>query len=162
MKKIVSIIIAALMLASICVPCFATGTVEITTNGGTGDAIVKTKTVDEAGGNAEKFIVSIPATTEIPWGKESWDLTYSVESHLGYGKKLTVNVSGHGVMTYTVGADSRTLAYTLGGATAFTAADPVVYPAADQTINVNVADRAWKSAVVGEYQDTLTFTVAIA
>ena len=61
MKKIVSIIIAALMLASICVPSFAA---DITTNGGTGDAIVKTKTVDEAGGNAEKFIVSIPATTD--------------------------------------------------------------------------------------------------
>lgn len=159
MKKIVSIIIAALMLASICVPSFAA---DITTNGGTGDAIVKTKTVDEAGENAEKFIVSIPATTEIPWGKDSKALTYSVESHLGYGKKLTVNVSGHGVMTYTVGADSMTLDYTLGGTTAFTAADPVVYPAADQTISVNVADRAWKSAVVGEYQDTLTFTVAIA
>lgn len=159
MKKIVSIIIAALMLASICVPAFAA---DITTNGGTGDAIVKTKTVDEAGENAEKFIVSIPATTEIPWGKDSKALTYSVESHLGYGKKLTVNVSGHGVMTYTVGADSMTLDYTLGGATAFTAAGPVVYPADDQTINVNVADRAWKSAVVGEYQDTLTFTVAIA
>ena len=159
MKKIVSIIIAALMLASICVHSFAA---DITTNGGTGDAIVKTKTVDEAGENAEKFIVSIPATTEIPWGKDSKALTYSVESHLGYGKKLTVNVSGHGVMTYTVGADSMTLDYTLGGATAFTAAGPVVYPADDQTINVNVADRAWKSAVVGEYQDTLTFTVAIA
>lgn len=159
MKKIVSIIIAALMLASICVPAFAA---DITTNGGTGDAIVKTKTVDEAGENAEKFIVSIPATTEIPWGKDSQALTYSVESHLGYGKKLTVNVSGHGVMTYTVGADSMTLDYTLGGATAFTAAGPVVYPAAEQTISVNVADRAWKSAVVGEYQDTLTFTVAIA
>lgn len=159
MKKIVSIIIATLMLASICVPSFAA---DITTNGGTGDAIVKTKTVDEAGENAEKFIVSIPATTEIPWGKDSKALTYSVESHLGYGKKLTVNVSGHGVMTYTVGADSMTLDYTLGGATAFTAAGPVVYPADDQTINVNVADRAWKSAVVGEYQDTLTFTVAIA
>ena len=159
MKKIVSIILAVLMLASICVPSFAA---DITTNGGTGDAIVKTKTVDEAGENAEKFIVSIPATTEIPWGKDSKALTYSVESHLGYGKKLTVNVSGHGVMTYTVGADSMTLDYTLGGTTAFTAAGPVVYPAVEQTINVNVADRAWKSAVVGEYQDTLTFTVAIA
>lgn len=159
MKKIVSIIIAVLMLASICVPSFAA---DITTNGGTGDAIVKTKTVDEAGENAEKFIVSIPATTEIPWGKDSQALTYSVESHLGYGKKLTVNVSGHDVMTYTVGADSMTLDYTLGGATAFTARGPVVYPAVEQTINVNVAERAWKSAVVGEYQDTLTFTVAIA
>lgn len=159
MKKIVSIILAVLMLASICVPSFAA---DITTNGGTGDAIVKTKTVDEAGENAEKFIVSIPATTEIPWGKDSQALTYSVESHLGYGKKLTVNVSGHDVMTYTVGADSMTLDYTLGGATAFTARGPVVYPAVEQTINVNVAERAWKSAVVGEYQDTLTFTVAIA
>ena len=37
MKKIVSIIIAALMLASICVPSFAA---DITTNGGTGDATV--------------------------------------------------------------------------------------------------------------------------
>lgn len=159
MKKIVSIIIAVLMLASICVPSFAA---DITTNGGTGDAIVKTKTVDEAGENAEKFIVSIPAVTEIPWGKDSQALTYSVESHLGYGKKLTVNVSGHDVMTYTVGTDSMTLDYTLGGATAFTARGPVVYPAVEQTINVNVTDRAWKSAVVGEYQDTLTFTVAIA
>lgn len=159
MKKVISVIIAVLMLASICVPSFAA---DITTNGGKGDAIVKTKTVDESGDSAEKFTVTIPATTEIPWGMASQDLTYSVESHLGYGKKLTVNVAGNNVMTYTVGSDSMTLAYTLGGATAFTAAGPVVYPAADQTIKVNVTDTAWKTAVVGEYQDTLTFTVAVA
>lgn len=159
MKKVISVIIAVLMLASICVPSFAA---DITTDGGKGDAIVKTKTVDESGYSAERFTVTIPATTEIPWGKASQDLTYSVESHLGYGKKLAVNVAGNNVMTYTVGSDSMTLAYTLDGATAFTAAGPVVYPAADQTIKVNVADTAWKTAVVGEYQDTLTFTVSVA
>ncbi len=161
MKKAVSIIIAVLMLASICVPSFA-ATIDKDTADGRATSIVKTKTVDDDGNDAEKFTVIIPATTEIPWGKASQDLTYSVESHLAYGKKLIVNVAGNGVMTYTVGDDSMTLAYTLGGATAFTAAGPVVYPAADQTINVNVTDNAWKTAVIGEYQDTLTFTVAVA
>ena len=158
MKKVISVIIAVLMLASICIPSFAA---TITTDGGNSTSIVKTKTVDESGDDATKFTVIIPATTEIPWGKASQDLTYSVESHLGYGKKLSVEVSGSDKMTYTVGSDVMTLAYTLGGTTSYLAAGPVVYPAADQTINVNVADTAWKTAIIGEYQDTLTFTVAV-
>lgn len=157
MKKIISVILAVLMLACVCVPSFAA----TITADGSSTSIVKTKTVDEGGDSAENFTVTIPATTEIPWGKASTDLQYSVESHLAYGKKLSVNVAGNGVMTYTVGADAMTLAYSLGGDDSFLAAGPVVYPAADKTLSVNVTDNAWKTAVVGEYQDTLTFTVAV-
>ena len=126
MKKVISVIIAVLMLASICIPSFAA---TITTDGSS-TSIVKTKTVDESGDDAAKFTVIIPATTEIPWGKASQDLTYSVESHLGYGKKLSVAVSGSDKMTYTVGSDVMTLAYTLGGTTSYLAAGPALIHAA--------------------------------
>lgn len=71
-----------------------------------------------------------------------------------------MKVAGNDKMTY---AASKTyeLPYTLTGAVDFTADAPNVYPAADQTITVNVQDLAWKTAVVGDYADTLTFTAAI-
>lgn len=162
MKKAISAILALVMLTVLCVPAFAA---TITTDGGTGDSIVKTRTTTAGGDSAENFTVSIPAETTIPWlTTTAYDIAYTVESHLAYGKHLTVTVAdsdGQNKMLYTPEAGvTLELPYTLG-ATAYTAAGPVVNPAANVAATITVAENDWNNAVIGEYADTLTFTVNV-
>ena len=162
MKKAISAILALVMLTVLCVPAFAAN---ITTDGGTGDAIVKTQTTTADGDSAEKFTVSIPAETTIPWlTTTAYNISYDVESHLAYGKYLTVTVAdsdGQNKMLYSPAAGvTLELPYTLG-ATAYTAAGPVVNPAATVAATITVAENDWNNAIIGEYADTLTFTVNV-
>lgn len=165
MKKVFSIVLAVVMLFAVCVPAFAA---EITTDGGTGDSVVKTLQTDEGGNSAEKFTVTFPAETTIPWLKTTAvDIAYTVESHLAYGKYLTVEVTNDGAntMKYTpeAGAEPETLAYTLSD-TLYTATSPVVNPTAGTTnakATVTVAETDWNNAIIGEYADTLTFTATV-
>lgn len=162
MKKALSIALALTMLFALCVPAFAAN---ITTDGGTGDSIVKTRTTTAGGDSAENFTVSIPAETTIPWlTTTAYDIAYTVESHLAYGKHLTVTVAdsdGQNKMLYTPEAGvTLELPYTLG-ATAYTAASPVVNPAANVAATITVDANDWNNAVIGEYADTLTFTVNV-
>ena len=162
MKKALSIALALAMLFALCVPAFAAN---ITTDGGTGDSIVKTRTTTAGGDSAENFTVSIPAETTIPWlTTTAYDIAYTVESHLAYGKHLTVTVAdsdGQNKMLYTPEAGvTLELPYTLG-ATTYTAASPVVNPAANVAATITVDANDWNNAVIGEYADTLTFTVNV-
>ncbi|MGN0572243.1 MAG: hypothetical protein ACI4K9_08700 [Candidatus Fimenecus sp.] len=175
MKKILSVLLAVSMLLALCVPAFAEDS--ITTDGGTGDTIIKTSTKKDTNGNgqidpdddeAENFTVTIPADTTIPWSDATTvtTLSYYVEAHLKYGKHLTVAVSNDGAntMKYTVGTDTMTLAYTLGGDKNFDTVTPVAYDTTTgggvkKDLTVSITGDAWNTAVVGEYSDTLTFTV---
>lgn len=162
MKKAISAVLALVMLAVLCVPAFAAN---IVTDGGTGDSIVKTQTTTAGGDSAERFTVSIPAETTIPWlTTTAYDIAYTVESHLAYGKYLTVTVAdsdGQNKMLYTPEAGvTLELPYTLG-ATTYAAAGPVVNPAANIAATITVAENDWNNAVIGEYADTLTFTVNV-
>lgn len=162
MKKILSIAVAVLMIAAICVPCFAT-TIDKTTPDGKGTAQVKTdiSAVTDNG----TFVVTIPAEMPIPWNTantdSSKDFTYSVESQLKTGKLIQVDVAQNNAnMTSASGA---TLAYTItGDITAVRTAAPVVAAGTFvKTVTVNVAGTAWANAAIDEYSDTLTFTAQI-
>lgn len=136
--------------------------VVLTPGNNTGDTMIKTSALTENGESAERFTVTIPAETVIPWGASSKDMLYSVESHLSYQKALSVTVSGHGVMTYTPDADvTLTLPYTLTGETAFTGDRPTIYPASEKIITVHISDDAWNNAPIAEYSDVLTFTAEV-
>lgn len=163
MKKVLAILMAMVMVCSMSVFAFAASTeqtLDKTTS--TGDVVIKTSDKDGTGADAKKYTVKIPADTEIAWGTEATDLIYKVEAHLGHGEAVKVTVAGNDKMSYA--ADATTtydLAYTLDGATAYTADSPVVYPEAQNTITVGVTADDWNRAVVGEYSDTLTFTAEI-
>lgn len=158
MKKVVSVLMAVAMLAALMVPAFA-----LDQNTPKGDTIVITSTTMEGGQDARRYTVTIPADTTIAWGAEKTELTgYTAEAHLAYGEKLSVTVSGKGNMTYSPEAGTTlALPYTLEGDTAYESTGPVVYPVATLALSVNIAADDWNAAVVGEYQDTLTFTAAI-
>lgn len=162
MKKILSIAVAVLMIAAICVPCFA-ATIDKTTPDGKGTAQVKTdiSAVTDNG----TFVVTIPAEMPIPWNTantdSSKDFTYSVESQLKTGKLIQVDVAQNNAnMTSASGA---TLAYTItGDITAVKTTTPVVATGTFvKTVTVNVAGAAWANAAIDEYSDTLTFTAQI-
>ena len=162
MKKILSIAVAVLMIAAICVPCFA-ATIDKTTPDGKGTAQVKTdiSAVTDSG----TFVVTIPAEMPIPWNTantdSSTDFTYSVESQLKTGKRIQVDVAQNSAnMTSASGA---TLAYTItGDITAVkTTASVVAAGTFVKTVTVNVAGAAWANAAIDEYSDTLTFTAQI-
>ncbi len=162
MKKILSIAVAVLMIAAICVPCFA-ATIDKTTPDGKGTAQVKTdiSAVTDNG----TFVVTIPAEMPIPWNTantdSSKDFTYSVESQLKTGKLIQVDVAQNSAnMTSASGA---TLAYTItGDITAVkTTASVVAAGTFVKTVTVNVAGTAWANAAIDEYSDTLTFTAQI-
>lgn len=165
MKKVLSIALALVMMLAVCVPAFAANPITQDTEN-TGTAVVKTDTLKDTDGDgkgdtsAESFIVTIPADTVIPWGTEETALVYTVESHLAYGKHLEVSVAGNNVMKLAED-EAETLAYTLGGTTAFAADGPVVNPAADQDLTVTITADDWANAIVGEYADTLTFTAEV-
>ena len=162
MKKILSIAVAVLMIAAICVPCFA-ATIDKTTPEGKGTAQVKTdiSAVTDNG----TFVVTIPAEMPIPWNTantdSSKDFTYSVESQLKTGKVIQVDVAQNNAnMTSASGA---TLAYTItGDITAVKTTTPVVAAGTFvKTVTVKVAGAAWANAAIDEYSDTLTFTAQI-
>lgn len=162
MKKILSIAIAVLMIAAICVPCFA-ATIDKTTPDGKGTAQVKTdiSAVTDNG----TFVVTIPAEMPIPWNTantdSSKDFTYSVESQLKTGKLIQVDVAQNNANMKS--ASGATLAYTItGDITAVkTTASVVAAGTFVKTVTVNVAGTAWANAAIDEYSDTLTFTAQI-
>lgn len=162
MKKILSIAVAVLMIAAICVPCFA-ATIDKTTPDGKGTAQVKTdiSAVTDTG----TFVVTIPAEMPIPWNTantdSATDFTYSVESQLKTGKVIQVDVAQNSANM--ISASGATLAYTItGDITAVKTTAPVVAAGTFvKTVTVNVAGTAWATAAIDEYSDTLTFTAQV-
>ncbi len=160
MKKVLSIALALVMMLSICIPAFAA---DLTSNPASGDVIITTDTTKADGSDAEEYIVTIPADTVIPWGQEATDVSYSVEAHLKRDGRVAVAVAGTGSMkTDPAMGDVYEIPYTLDGAgIAFQADTANIYPAATQTVTVNVTALDWNTAVVEAYSDIITYTSEI-
>ncbi len=159
MKKILSIALAVLMIAAVCVPCFA-ATIDENTADGKGTAQVKTDI--SAITNDGSFTVTIPAEMPIPWNTantdSATDFIYSVQSQLKTGKVIQIDVVQNNLdMT---AASGETLAYSISGdITAVKTASPV--GTFEKTVTVNVAGAKWANAAIDEYSDTLTFTAQV-
>lgn len=134
----------------------------LTPSRNTGDTIIKTDTRTENGESGERFAVTIPAETVIPWRTLSTNMRYTAESHLGYGKSLTVSVTGDNRLTFTPEENVvLTLPYTLTGETVFTGNSPTIYPAAAKTFSMRIEEDEWAKATVAAYTTVLTFTVKV-
>lgn len=151
MKKVISVLLAVMMLAALMVPAFAATFTQDEDEGGS--ATVKTDTSAVTGEGT--YTVTYDAEIPVPWN--STDAVYSeytVETHLRSGNKLEVTVSSDGIMTY----NALELPYTLGGDTAYTAG---AAETATKAITVTVAQSAWDKAPIAEYTDTITYTAEI-
>ena len=156
MKKLLSIVLAAAMLAAVSVPSFAADkTLTSDHTSDTAKVITSTKTGPD-GPEATSYTVTFPAETTIYWGVESTDFTYNVKCQLKSNDRLNVTVAKEDGTT-----DLKALPFSVAGTTAYTSASAVV---ADEAVNaaVNIASADWAKVPVDEYEGNLTLTVSIA
>ena len=163
MKKIISIVLALVMMMAVMVPAFAATPAVL----GENKVNVET-TFDEA--TDASYTVEIPATISVKWDDETtvYDASYSVKSQLLVGASVTVGVAydadtddtNNGVMTNA--ETTATLKYTLTGAgeTTFTGVNDGAKASNMGGTDASITVAGFADAPVGTYTGTITYTVA--
>ena len=154
MKKLFALILAVVMIATMSVTAFAANT--------TGGSTEVKFTVDPT------YTVTIPATVELNKVEDNGTVTYENDYtltaqagvRLKKGEYIEVTVASDFEMTTTEGA---TLAYTITAGGNDVANNGIVAEfdtdKAEQTATIHIA--ANDPDYAGEYEDTVTFTVAV-
>ena len=153
MKKIVSILLAVMMIAAIAVPSFAATITKDSDK--TADVQVKTKTTDKNDSDPETYTVTIPAEITVAWNDTAaQDASYTVDSQLKLGAKLKVSAAAKDAGKMTNAATDKFLTFTVAGG------DVAEYPelnnAVKSSTTVTIADF---NAPIAEYIGYMTYTV---
>ncbi len=142
MKKILSVVLAFVLLSLCVVPCFAES---------------QSMTISTTGIVA--YELSYPADIEIPWLTRTMGIgeIRAVLLSIEPRKAVTVSVSSANNYKLANNADaSKTIAYTLSGI------DDIKFLPGDYGksygLSVSVTDSQWKQASAGKHTDLLTFT----
>ena len=155
MKKIVSILLAVMMIAAIAVPSFA-ATITKESDPKTADVQVKTKTTDKENNDPENYTVTIPAEITVAWNDTAaQDASYTVDSQLKLGAKLKVSAAAEneGKMTNAAATD-KFLTFTVAGGDA--AEYTELNNAVKSSTTVTIADF---NAPIAEYVGHMLYTV---
>lgn len=155
MKKIVSILLAVMMIAAIAVPSFA-ATITKESDPKTADVQVMTKTTDKENNDPENYTVTIPAEITVAWNDTTaQDASYTVDSQLKLGAKLKVSAVAEnaGKMTNAAATD-KFLTFTVAGGEV--AEYPELNTAVKSSTTVTIADF---NAPIAEYVGHMTYTV---
>lgn len=157
MKKVISLVMALVMMMAIMVPAFATKQINQNSVPQSNTSTVKTDTSNVNGDGT--YTVTYPATMYILWEeKEATEFKYKVKSQLKTGKLVNVKITDEANEFKMVNANGDFLTYTLGGAIDGTTTEPVAENVEfAYTITVN----DWSGVPVDTYEDTLTFTVSV-
>ncbi len=157
MKKVISLVMALVMMMAIMVPAFA-AELNATTQSGTAQVVTDTSAITGDG----TYTVTYPATMNIVWNTVTTNFSYSVDSNLRTGKCVQVVVADTGDGLNMLNATNATLAYTLTGTTTAKTTSPVVTAEnATFTYSIVVEESAWNAAAIDTYSDTLTFTSTV-
>lgn len=157
MKKIIALMMVLVMMMSVAIPAFAA---DLSTKPNeAGDVIIKTDTKDADGNDAEKYTVTIPADTTIPWRQEVTAADYSITSQLRRNNRVEVSVAGSGAMKTADGAYS--IDYSLVGDTSYKTTQPTIVEPDVRSLDVVITMAEWENAVVEEYADIITYTAGI-
>ena len=157
MKKIVSILLAVMMIAAIAVPSFAVDPITITEKSDpkTADVQVMTKTTDKENNDPENYTVTIPAEITVAWNDTAaQDASYTVDSQLKLGAKLKVSAAANDAGKMTNAATDKFLTFTVAGG------DVAEYTelnnAVKSSTTVTIADF---NAPIAEYVGHMLYTV---
>lgn len=154
MKKVVSILLAVMMIAAIAVPSFA-ATITKESDPKTADVQVMTKTTDKDNNDPENYTVTIPAEIAVPWGeKEAKDAHYTVNSQLKLGAKLKVSAAAENEGKMTNAATDKFLTFTVAGGEV--AEYPELNKNVESSTTVTIADF---NAPIAEYVGHMLYTV---
>ena len=152
MKKIVSILLAVMMIAAIAVPSFA-ATITKESDPKTADVQVKTKTTDKENNDPENYTVTAEIT--VAWNDTTaQDASYTVDSQLKLGAKLKVSAAANDAGKMTNAATDKFLTFTVAGG------DVAEYSELNNAVKsattVTIADF---NAPIAEYVGHMTYTV---
>lgn len=164
-KKILSFVLAAVMMLSMATTSFA---VEVTSNGGSGETVV-TYGMDEG------FTVTIPANFTIDSTKKATADVSASNVMIAHGKVLEVTVSGDDYdvtgswelideaeasnkLTYTIGTTEGGTDIVNNSVVLSVGAGEAYSSTVTETMHFTVIDELSKA---GTYKDTLTFTVGV-
>ena len=157
MKKIVSILLAVMMIAAIAVPSFAVDPITITEKSDPKHAEVQVKTMitDKDNNDPENYTVTIPAEITVAWNDTTaQDASYTVDSQLKLGAKLKVSATANDAGKMTNAATDKFLTFTVAGGDV--AEYPELNTAAKSSTTVTIADF---NAPIAEYVGHMTYTV---
>lgn len=170
MKKIISIVLALVMMMAVTVPAFAETTYQSVSQQGTPTADVVTSTKDINGNDAYSYTVTFPAIITVAWNdKTAQPATYSVESQLLIGASLKVSVvydtdtdeTNDGIMA--ADGTDETLKYTLenGAEVIFPEVNEAgtTAPGVKNGTNATVKIEDFSGVPVAEYEGKVTYSV---
>lgn len=157
MKKIVSILLAVMMIAAIAVPSFAVDPITITEKSDPKHAEVQVKTMitDKDNNDPENYTVTIPAEITVAWNDTAaQDASYTVDSQLKLGAKLKVSAAANDAGKMTNAATDKFLTFTVAGGDAIEYTE--LNNAVKSSTTVTIADF---NAPIAEYVGHMTYTV---
>lgn len=154
MKKIISIVMAVVMMMAVMVPVFAA---DLTINNTSGEATVKVDGIDDMGEGS--YTVSIPATIDVLWGKDGLD-SYYITNQLQTGKKVKVTLANTKDLT-NVNDANETIVFEVTDQTDGLSASSVVIDKEEHKFDITIAADEWAKASISDYSGTITFTSEI-
>ena len=154
MKKIISIVMAVVMMMAVMVPVFAAN---LTINNTSGEATVKVDGIDDMGEGS--YTVSIPATIDVLWGKDGLD-SYYITNQIQTGKKVKVTLANTKDLT-NVNDANETIVFEVADQTDGLSASSVVIDKEEHKFDITIAADEWAKASISDYSGTITFTSEI-
>lgn len=154
MKKVISIVMAVVMMMAVMVPVFAA---DLTINNTSGEATVKVDGIADMGEGS--YTVSIPATIDVLWGNDGLD-AYYITNQLQTGKKVKVTLANTKDLT-NVNDANETIVFEVADQTDGLSASAVVIDKEEHKFDIKIAADEWAKASISDYSGTITFTSEI-
>lgn len=152
MKKLISVVLALVMMMAICVPAFA-ATLNATTQSGNSTVLVD-GVADKGDGT---YSVEIPASVDLTWGDTTKAGEYKITSQVQTEKRVKVALAKAKDLT---NAANETIEFAVADATTGIANSAVVNNEA-HTFNLTIDANEWAAASIAAYEGTITFTAEL-
>ncbi len=148
MKKVISVVLALVMMMAVMVPAFA-ATLDVNTQSGNSTVLVDGIT-DKGDGT---YSVEIPASVDLIWGDTTKEGTYKITSQVQTDKRVKVTLAKAKDLT---NAANETIEFAVADATTGIANSAVVNNEA-HTFNLTIDASEWAAASIATYEGTITF-----
>lgn len=153
MKKVISVVLALVMMMAIMVPAFA-ATLDVNTQSGNSTVLVDGIT-DKGDGT---YSVEIPASVDLIWGDTTKAGEYKITSQVQTDKRVKVTLAKAKDLT---NAANETIEFAVADATTGIANSAVVNNES-HTFNLTIDASEWAAASIATYEGTITFTAELA
>ena len=153
MKKVISVVLALVMMMAVMVPAFA-ATLDVNTQSGNSTVLVDGIT-DKGDGT---YSVEIPASIDLIWGDTTKAGEYKITSQVQTDKRVKVTLAKAKDLT---NAANETIEFAVADATTGIANSAVVNNES-HTFNLTIDASEWAAASIATYEGTITFTAELA